>query len=135
MRRTVSPALRCAARRCTRCCSVAALAFALGCGTIDRLTGVSEARELHASGVAAEAEILSLWDTGITVNQDPVIGLKVEVRAADRPPYPATIEKSLVSRLDVPRFQPGRIVPVRFDPKNPARVALDLYDQGPPAKK
>lgn len=127
MRHRVSPTLRCAARSCT----VAALAFALGCGTIDRLTGVSDARELRASGVAAEAEVLSLWDTGITVNQDPVIGLKVEVRPADRPSYQATIEKSLVSRLDVPRFQPGRIVPVRFDPRNPARVAIDLYGEGP----
>jgi len=129
--RKARPALRCAARIGT----AASLALALGCGTIDRLTGVSAARELHASGVAAEAEVLSLWDTGITLNHDPVIGLKVEVRPADRPPYQATIEKSLVSRLDVPLFQPGQLIPVRFDPKNPARVALDLYDEGPAASE
>jgi len=77
--------------------------------------------------------VLSLWDTGITLNQDPVIGLKVEVRPADRPPYEATIEKTLVSRLDTTRFQPGRVIPVRFDPQNPARVAVDLYGEGPAA--
>lgn len=31
------------------------------------------------------------------------------------------------SRLDIPRFQPGETVPVRYDPQNPARVALDVY--------
>jgi hypothetical protein len=122
MRRMVSPSLRCAA--------AASLAFALGCGMIDRLTGVADARDLHASGVAAEAEVLSLWDTGITVNHDPVIGLRVEVRPVDGPPYQATIAKSLVSRLDVPRFQPGQVVPVRVDPRNPARVAIDVYGEG-----
>jgi hypothetical protein len=119
MRRSVPPALRCVA--------AASLVVALGCGTIDRLTGVAAARELQASGIAAQAEVLSLWDTGITVNQDPVIGLKVEVRPADRPPYQATIAKSLVSRLDVPRFQPGQVIAVRFDPRDPSRVAIDVY--------
>jgi len=129
MRRTLPPALR----RAARACWLASLACALGCGTIDRLTGVADARALHASGIAAQAEVLSLWDTCITLNQDPVIGLKVEVRPADRPPYEATIEKTLVSRLDTSRFQPGRVIPVRFDPQNPARVAVDLYGEGPAA--
>ena len=98
-----------------------------GCGMIDRMTGVAAAKDLQAGGTAAEAEILALWDTGITLNQDPVIGLKVRVRPTDRPPYEATIAKSLVSRLDVPRFQPGNVIPVRVDPKDPSRVAIDLY--------
>jgi len=123
VKRPVSSALRCAAAAA----ATAAVVLALGCGAIDRMTGVTAARELQAAGVAAEAEVLSLWDTGITVNQDPVIGLKVEVRPKDRPPYQATIAKSLVSRLDVPRFQPGRLIPVRFDPRDPARVAIDVY--------
>jgi len=117
--RSVSAALRIAAAACA--------ALAMGCGMIDSLSGVSSAKELQATGIAAEAEILSLWDTGITVNQDPVIGLKVRVRPANAPPYEATIEKSLVSRLDVPQFQPGHVISVRVDPKNPARVAIDVY--------
>jgi hypothetical protein len=98
-----------------------------GCGMIDRMTGVAEAKGLQAGGVAADAEVLSLWDTGITLNQDPVIGLKVQVRPKDGQPYEATIAKSLISRLDIPRFQPGKVIPVRFDPKDPSRVAIDLY--------
>jgi hypothetical protein len=106
---------------------LALLALTAACGTIDRMTGVSQAKELQATGVAAPAEVLRLWDTGMTVNQDPVIGLEVEVRPADRPPYRATIAKSLISRLDIPQFQPGKVIQVRFDPREPARVAIDVY--------
>jgi len=98
-----------------------------GCGMVDRMTGVSVAKQLQVSGTAAPAEILQLWDTGITMNKDPVIGLEVEVRPADRPPYKAKIEKSLISRLDIPQFQPGKVIQVRFDPQAPERVAIDVY--------
>jgi hypothetical protein len=98
-----------------------------GCAMIDRMSGVAEAKRLQASGVAASARIVEIWDTGITVNQDPVIGMKVEVSRADGTTYSATIPKSLISRLDIPRFQPGSVVDVRIDPQDPAKVALDVY--------
>jgi hypothetical protein len=101
--------------------------LALGCGAIDRMTGVRDAKELQGTGLAADAEILSLWDTGITLNQDPVVGLKVQVRPKEGAPYEAVIRKSLVSRLDLPRFQPGQIIRVRVDPKDRSRVAIDVY--------
>jgi hypothetical protein len=99
-----------------------------GCALIDRMSGVAEARSLHASGVPASARILQIWDTGIRVNDDPVIGMRVEVHPPDGTQYFATIHKSLISQLDIPRFQPGATVPVRFDPQHPARVALDAYE-------
>ena len=102
-------------------------ALLAGCAMIDRMSGVAETRRLQASGVAASARIVEIWDTGITVNQDPVIGMKVEVTRADGSTYSATIPKSLISRLDVPRFQPGAVVDVRIDPQDPAKVALDAY--------
>jgi hypothetical protein len=97
------------------------------CAVIDRMSGVSETKTLQATGVAAEATVLRIWDTGITVNQDPVIGMEVEVRPADGKSWKATIPKSLISRLDIPRFQPGQVVDVRYDPHDTARVALDMY--------
>ncbi|HVT60677.1 MAG TPA: hypothetical protein VHR45_20055 [Thermoanaerobaculia bacterium] len=101
--------------------------FALGCGVIDRMSGVADAKDLQGAGIPAEAEILSHWDTGITVNGDPVIGLKLQVRPKDGAPYEALIKKSLVSRLDLSQFQPGSVIPVRIDPKDPSRVAIDVY--------
>jgi len=101
--------------------------LALGCSMFD--TGMSEAKDLQRVGVSAQAEILSIGETGLTVNDNPVITLDVEVRPANRPPYRATIKRLLVSRLEVPQFQPGRVIPVRFDPRDPSRVSFDL---GPP---
>lgn len=104
-----------------------ALAGLSGCAMIDRMSGVSDAKSLQATGTAAQATILEIWDTGITVNEDPVIGMAVQVYPDTGESWQAKIEKSLISRLDVPRFQPGEIIPVRYDPQNPARVALDVY--------
>ena len=100
---------------------------ASGCALIDRMSGVADAKRLQQSGLPATAKILELWDTGITVNDDPVISLRVEVTRPDGSVYTVVIPKSLVSRLDVPRFQPGSIVSVRIDPQNDQLVALDEY--------
>jgi hypothetical protein len=92
------------------------------------LTGLvgGMSKELEQNGVSAPAEILEIWDTGWTVNDNPVIGMKVRVQPADRPSFEATIEKTRISRIAVPQFQPGRVVPVRFDPKDPTVIAVDF---------
>jgi hypothetical protein len=104
-----------------------ASALLSGCAIADRMSGTSQARELQRIGVPADALILNVWDTGITVNDDPVIGLDVSVRAADGTEYETKILKSRVSRVHLPQFQPGERVPVRVDPRDPKRVALDVY--------
>jgi len=98
-----------------------------GCAVIDRMSGVADARDLQAHGESATAKILRIWDTGMTVNDDPVVGFLLEVRRADRPVYEART-KLRISRLDIARIQPETIVPVRVDPRDPARVALDIYE-------
>jgi hypothetical protein len=103
------------------------LVLTAGCSMIDRMSGVSDTKALQERGVAAEAVILRIWDTGITVNDDPVIGMEVEVRPAEGDPWRATLPKSLISRLDIPRFQPGQTVQIRFDPQDRSRVGLDEY--------
>jgi hypothetical protein len=103
------------------------MALLAGCAVADRMSGVSEAKRLQGTGTPANARILEIWDTGITVNDDPVIGMRVEVARPDGTSYTAAIPKSLISRLDVPRFQPGATVPVRIDPGDPSLVALDAY--------
>lgn len=98
-----------------------------GCAIADRMSGVSEAKRLQEAGTPTTARILKIWDTGITVNDDPVIGLEVEIAREDGSLYTATIPKSLISRLDVPQFQPGLPVDVRIDPQDPTKVAIDVY--------
>jgi hypothetical protein len=97
-----------------------------GCAIADRIGGVSEARELKRTGFPASGTILKIWDTGITINNDPVIGMLLKVAADGRAPYVATIKRMRISRLDVPRFQPRAVVPLRVDPNDPERIAVDL---------
>lgn len=89
--------------------------------------------ELREKGVSAPADVLEIWDTGWTINDNPVIGMKVRVRPADRPAFEATIEKTTVSRIAVPQFQPGARLWVRFDPDDPRLVAVDPEGPSRPA--
>ena len=87
--------------------------------------GMAQTQALIANGMPAQATILRMWDTGTTVNDNPLVGLLLEVRPQDRPAYQAQTQ-SLVSRLKIPLVQTGATVPVRFDPADPTKVALDL---------
>jgi hypothetical protein len=106
----------------------AAILFAMTVGLTGCISGIFSGmtKELREHGVSAEATILKVWDTGWTVNDGPVIGMRVEVRPSDGPAFEATIKKTLISRIDIPQFQPGTVVPVRFDPKDRTVVAVDF---------
>ena len=77
-----------------------------------------------AVGVAAPATVVQIWDTGVTVNDDPVVGFLLDVKPEGQAPFQAKT-KALVSRLAVPRVQPGAQLKVMYDPKDTTRVALD----------
>ena len=86
----------------------------------------SERNRLLAQGVPGSARVLSLEGTGTIVNNAPqvVLGLEVHPAAGAAPFLVRCI--SLVSQLHIPQVQPGCMVPVRFDPTNPQRVALAI---------
>ncbi len=107
---------------------LAVLLASAGCGSmVDGFSGRTEACEIMAIGRPATGTIVRLIDTGTTINDDPVVEFVVRVSPEGGEPYEANT-KGLVSRLDVPAIQPGRVVPVKFDPNNPARIALDLWE-------
>jgi hypothetical protein len=75
--------------------------------------------------VLAQATILNMWDTGVTMNDNPQVGLLLEVHPAGAQPYQVQT-KSLVSRLKIPMIQIGSVVPVKYDPRDPSKVVLSL---------
>ena len=96
-----------------------------GCAIANKWSGISQAQQLQASGLVAAATVLRIWDTGMTVNDDPVVGFLLEVRPPDQPAYQVET-KLLISRLAIPQIQPGALVTVRYDPADLSRVSLDL---------
>jgi len=86
-------------------------------------------RQVLSSGLPATAKILAITDTGTTINQNPVIHFLLQVQPSDRSAFQAETEK-LVSRLQVPRFQPGSSIAVMYHPDSLAVAILD--DQATP---
>ena len=83
-------------------------------------------KRLLKTGLPGKAKILSVQDTRVTLNQNPRIHLSLEVRPEDRRLQTYTVEiKPVVSRLQVHYFQPGGMLSVRYDPKNPKQVAIE----------
>jgi hypothetical protein len=87
----------------------------------------SEAKRFNIlkRGVPAEATILEVKETGITLQSNyPVAKLLLEVRPREGEPYQAWT-KCAVNRFDIPAFQPGAMVRVVIDPRHPKRVAVE----------
>jgi hypothetical protein len=82
--------------------------------------------DLRNAGIPAQATVIKFWDTGASINDNPVAGLLLEVRGPNGAPYQVQT-KSMIPRLSVGMLQPGAIVQVKIDPQNQQRVALDLF--------
>lgn len=97
-----------------------------GCALADKLSGEGEAKRIRRVGQTAEALVLEIRDTGITVNDNPIVSFRLEVRPVSGAPYEVET-RGLVGRLDVPQIQPGAVLPVAIDPQDPQKVALRIY--------
>jgi hypothetical protein len=87
--------------------------------------GISRNNALLMNGEPAQATVLQLWDTGVSLNDNPQVGLLLEVHPQNRSTYQVQT-KSFISRLKVSQVQTGAVVAVKVDPTDPAKVALDL---------
>jgi hypothetical protein len=75
------------------------------------------------TGAAATATIVSIRDTGTRINDDPVVGIRLQVQPAGAPAFQAEV-KETVSILQIPLFQPGAQLDVKYDPADQSRVAI-----------
>ena len=77
--------------------------------------------QLLATGKAGKATILEVSDTGVTVNNNPRVRVKVRIDVPGEAPIEAT-NAMMVSRVAVPDV--GDVYEVRFDPQNPNDFAF-----------
>ena len=78
-------------------------------------------RRLKAHGVEADATILAVSDTGVTLNKNPYVKLRLRVEPMGIAAY-ETETKAMVSRVSLPR--PGDGGRVKFDPNKPEEVIV-----------
>ncbi len=83
-------------------------------------------QEVLTTGVAGEATILRVWQTGMSVNDQPQVGMLLEVRVPGREPYQVE-HKMVIPMWNIMQFQQGAVVPVKVDPNKPGKIALDVY--------
>lgn len=78
------------------------------------------------SGEQAEATILEVRSTGVTINEVyPQIELLLEVRSVGREPYRVKT-RCLIDQVDIPTFQPGNTIAVTIDRKDRKKVAVAM---------
>jgi hypothetical protein len=98
------------------------------CAMIDNYTGESTNQPVRETGVPATAEILEIWDTGVRLNDNPVVGFRLLVTREDGEVYEAET-KNVISIVHLCQFQPGAVVAVRVDSDDPSLVALDVFEE------
>ena len=86
-------------------------------GIRDASAGNAERRRIWKSGTPATARVIALSDVGGEDN--PEVDLELEIHSRK------VKVRSLISRLAVPRIQPGCEIQVRVDPADGAKVVID----------
>lgn len=79
------------------------------------------------NGLRTTAKVLEVRDTGVTINDNPQVGLTLELRTQEG----ARLEveaKTVVSRLSVGNVQPGVLAHVLYDPLKPQRLVVESFE-------
>ena len=106
---------------------LAFLLAALGLAAVMAVRGRSDGDEKTAAPPTEEetvmqAKVIRVEDAG-SENNEPMVDIGLLVTDENGDELPATIRLPLKT-TPLLRFQPGRTVPVRYDPKNPDKVVL-----------
>lgn len=78
---------------------------------------------LYTSGIAGNATVTAINDTGTMVNNAPVMELDLQVTVPGREPYPVK-HRQLIALAQIPNFQPGKQFPVHVDQQDPSKLTL-----------
>ena len=98
------------------------IVFGLGFG-IPYLRG-RKSKKLLKTGRRADGKIIEMWDTCVTINNQPQIGLKIEVKPQTGAPFISECIL-IISRLQTSYYQVGVNCIVRYDPENTETVAIE----------
>lgn len=86
------------------------------------LNSMDKAKEIAQTGADATAEVMSVQDTGTTVNENPVVILTLKITPAAGGAEIQTAAQQMVSRIAIPRA--GDKLKIKYNPANPSEIAI-----------
>ena len=89
----------------------------------------ADAERIKTQGVAGTAMILGMRQTGVTLNEQPQIELRLQVSTQMHGAYEVTV-KEYVPLMLLGTLSSGRPLPVKVDPANPQRVIIEWETAG-----
>ena len=92
--------------------------------------GLASNRNVLQTGVSAPAVILSVQDTGVTMNDNPQARIRLRVMPMGGDAFEAEVTQ-IVGRFQVAMLAPNASVMVKYDPNDKTKVAIETY--GAPA--
>jgi len=75
------------------------------------------------NAVTAQARVMKVWDTGVSINDNPQVGLLLHVTPSMAAAFDVEA-KTIVSRLNAALVQPGITAEIKYDPHNPKRLQI-----------
>lgn len=84
---------------------------------------LEEIREFQRTAKTADALVLEVSDTGVTINDDPMVRLKIEINYGSLAAF-TTLVDSVVSRVRIPRV--GDVIKVQYNPNDISKITV-LY--------
>jgi len=83
------------------------------------MDGVNQMSWVAQNGLEASAEVLSVADTGTTINMNPVVELKLKVTPTAGPDFETTA-RTMVSRIAIPRK--GDKLSIKYNPIDTTQI-------------
>jgi len=83
---------------------------------------------LLSTGRKANGKILEVWDTGVTLNNQPQIGMKIAVTPDTEMPFEAEV-LLVISRLQTFYYRAGKSCTVRYDPEDKSKVTIESISE------
>jgi hypothetical protein len=80
--------------------------------------------DLLNDGLPTQATILKMWQTGTVFNNNPQIGLHLQIQSPDDGSIYEVETKVVLPQFMVVKCQEGATMPVKVDPNDRNRVAL-----------
>ncbi|MBN8582537.1 MAG: hypothetical protein J0L96_17860 [Anaerolineae bacterium] len=92
--------------------------------------GMASNRNVMQTGVSAPAVILSVQDTGVTMNDNPQARIRLRVMPMGGDAFEAEVTQ-IIGRFQVAMLVPNASVMVKFDPNDKTKVAIESFGAPP----